>query len=142
MDDMLVRLARCCEPLPGDPIEGFVTIGRGVSVHRLDCTNIDTLRDQHERIVDVSWAGDQIAGYAVWIQVEALDRTLLLRDVTAAISDTEGNISASSTVTGRDRVAVLRYEVELSDPTQLPRMLADIRGVDGVYAVKRIPRPG
>jgi guanosine-3',5'-bis(diphosphate) 3'-pyrophosphohydrolase len=141
LDDMLVRLARCCEPLPGDPIEGFVTVGRGVSVHRSDCTNIDALREQHERIVEVSWAGDQLSSFSVWIQVEALDRTLLLRDVTAVISDTGGNISASSTVTGRDRVAVLRYEVELSDPTQLPRMLADIRGVDGVYAVKRIPQP-
>ncbi|MFP3913538.1 MAG: RelA/SpoT family protein [Actinomycetota bacterium] len=142
MDDMLVRLAKCCEPIPGDPIEGFVTVGHGVSVHRSDCTNIDALRSQHERIVDVTWSGDQLTSYSVWIQVEALDRTLLLRDVTAVISDTGGNISASSTITGRDRVAILRYEVELSDPTQLPRMLADIRGVDGVYAVKRIPQPG
>lgn len=141
LDDMLVHLARCCGPLPGDPIEGFVTVGRGVSVHRSDCSNIGSLRRQHERIVDVAWAQDQAAGYSVWIQVEALDRTLLLRDVTAVISDTGGNITASSTVTGRDRVAVLRYEVELSDPGQLPRMLADVRGVDGVYAVRRIPQP-
>ncbi len=141
LDDMLVRLAKCCEPVPGDPIEGFVTVGRGVSVHRSDCTNIDALRERHERMVDVAWAADQITSYSVWIQVEALDRTLLLRDVTAVISDTGGNITASSTVTGRDRLAVLRYEVELSDASQLPRMLADIRGVDGVYAARRIPQP-
>ena len=141
LDDMLVRLARCCDPVPGDPIEGFVTVGRGVSVHRSDCTNIGALREQHERMVDVSWAVDRMASYAVWIQVEALDRTLLLRDVTSVISDTGGNITASSTVTGRDRVAILRYEVELSDPSQLPRMLADVRGVDGVFAVSRIPEP-
>jgi GTP pyrophosphokinase len=141
LDDMLVRLARCCDPVPGDPIEGFVTVGRGVSVHRADCTNIGALREQHERMVDVSWDADRISSYAVWIQVEALDRTLLLRDVTAVISDTGGNITASSTVTGRDRVAILRYEVELSDPSQLPRMLADIRRVDGVFAVSRIPEP-
>lgn len=141
LDDMLVRLARCCEPVPGDPIEGFVTVGRGVSVHRSDCTNIGALRGQRERMVDVSWATDRTASFPVWIQVEALDRTLLLRDVTAVISDTGGNITASSTVTGRDRVAILRYEVELSDPGQLPRMLADVRGVDGVYSVFRIPEP-
>ncbi len=73
--------------------------------------------------------------------MEALDRTLLLRDVTSVISETGGNITASSTVTGPDRVAILRYEVELSDASQLPRMLADIRGVDGVYAARRIPQP-
>src|SRR5690606_39059930 len=141
LDDMLVRLAKCCEPVPGDPIEGFVTVGRGVSAHRSDCTNIDALRERHERMVDVTWAADQITSYSVWIQVEALDRTLLLRDVTSVISETGGNITASSTVTGPDRVAILRYEVELSDASQLPRMLADIRGVDGVYAARRIPQP-
>ncbi|MGA7271607.1 MAG: bifunctional (p)ppGpp synthetase/guanosine-3',5'-bis(diphosphate) 3'-pyrophosphohydrolase [Acidimicrobiia bacterium] len=141
LDDMLVRLARCCQPVPGDRIEGFVTVGRGVSVHRSDCANVGALREQRERMVDVSWATDRISTFAVWIQVEALDRTLLLRDVTAVISETGGNITASSTVTGRDRVAVLRYEVELSDAGQLPRMLADIRGVDGVFAVSRILEP-
>jgi GTP diphosphokinase / guanosine-3',5'-bis(diphosphate) 3'-diphosphatase len=141
LDDMLVHIARCCSPVPGDQIEGFVTVGRGVSVHRNDCPNIGALREQAERMVDVSWDRDTMSGYSVWIQVEALDRTLLLRDVTAVISDTGGNITASSTVTGRDRVAVLRYEVELSDSGQLPRMLADIRGVDGVYAVRRITQP-
>jgi GTP diphosphokinase / guanosine-3',5'-bis(diphosphate) 3'-diphosphatase len=141
LEDMLVHIARCCAPVPGDRIEGFVTVGRGVSVHRSDCPNIGALREQAERMVDVSWDRDTMSGYSVWIQVEALDRTLLLRDVTAVISDTGGNITASSTVTGRDRVAVLRYEVELSDSGQLPRMLADIRGVDGVYAVRRITQP-
>lgn len=141
LDDMLVHLARCCVPVPGDRIEGFVTVGRGVSVHRSDCPNIGALREQSERMVDVAWPRDRMTGFSVWIQVEALDRTLLLRDVTAVISDTGGNITASSTVTGRDRVAVLRYEVELSDSSQLPRMLADIRGVDGVYAVRRIAQP-
>ena len=141
LDDMLVRRAHCCDPVPDDPIEGFVTVGRGVSVHRSDCPNIGALRDQRERMVEVSWSADRAASFPVWIQVEALDRTLLLRDVTSVISDTGGNITASSTVTGRDRVAVLRYEVELSDAGQLPRMLADIRGVDGVFAVSRISEP-
>ena len=138
MDDMLVRIARCCAPVPGDPIVGFITIGRGVSVHRSDCTNINSLSDQRERMVEVSWPPDRVGTFAVWVQVEALDRTRLLRDVTAAISDLGGNITASSSVTGRDRVAILRYEVELSDPGTVPRLIADLRGVDGVFAAYRL----
>jgi GTP pyrophosphokinase len=138
MDDMLVRVARCCAPVPGDDIMGFITVGRGVSVHRADCTNIASLTEHRERMVEVSWPADRVGIFTVWIQVEALDRTRLLRDVTAAISDLGGNITASSSVTGRDRVAVLRYEVELSDPGVLPRLLADLRGVDGVFAAYRL----
>ena len=136
MEDMLIHIARCCAPVPGDPIVGFITVGRGVSVHRADCTNITDLNDR--RLVEVSWPPDRAGTFAVWIQVEALDRTRLLRDVTAAISDLGGNIVASSSVTGRDRVAVLRYEVELSDPGALPRLLADLKGVDGVFASYRL----
>ncbi|MDQ3499786.1 MAG: TGS domain-containing protein, partial [Actinomycetota bacterium] len=136
MDDMLVHIARCCAPVPGDPIVGFITVGRGVSVHRADCTNNSSLSDR--RMVEVSWPPERVGSFAVWIQVEALDRTRLLRDVTAGISDLGGNILASSSVTGRDRVAVLRYEVELSDPGVLPRLLADLKGVDGVFAAYRL----
>ena len=136
MEDMLVHIARCCAPVPGDPIVGFITVGRGVSVHQADCTNIADLNDS--RLVEVSWPPDRVGTFAVWIQVEALDRTRLLRDVTAAISDLGGNIVASSSVTGRDRVAILRYEVELSDPGALPRLLADLKGVDGVFASYRL----
>jgi GTP pyrophosphokinase len=138
MDDMLVRIARCCAPVPGDPIVGFVTVGRGVSVHRADCTNVSSLSEQRERMVEVSWPPERVGRFAVWVQVEALDRTKLLRDVTAAISDLGGNITASSSVTGRDRIAILRYEVELSDAEQLHRLLADLRGVDGVFAAYRL----
>ena len=136
-DDMLVHLARCCSPVPGDPIVGYVTVGRGVSVHRADCTNVASLADRRERAVEVSWPGDDGA-FVVWIQVEALDRTRLLRDVTAVVTDTGGNITASSTAVGDDRVAILKYEVELSDPTQLPRLLSDLRGVDGVFSGFRL----
>lgn len=138
MDDMLVHIARCCAPVPGDPIVGFITVGRGVSVHRADCTNIASLTERRERMVEVSWPADRVGIFTVWLQVEALDRTRLLRDVTAAISDIGGNITASSSVTGRDRVAVLRYEVELSDAGTLPHLLADLRGVDGVFAAYRL----
>lgn len=138
LDDMMVHLARCCGPVPGEDILGFVTVGRGVSVHRSDCTNLGDLWDRRERMVEVSWNPTQIGRFAVWVQVEALDRTKLLRDVTAAISDLGGNITASSSSVSPDRVAVLRYEVELSDPGAVPRLIADLRGVEGVFSAYRI----
>ncbi len=138
LDDVLVNLARCCGPVPGDPIMGFVTVGRGVSVHRTDCANIGALEEQPERLIEVAWAPNQSESFFVWIQVEALDRPRLLRDVTAVLSDHGANIHTSSSVAGRDRVAFLRYEVELSDPAQLERVLADLRDVGGVYEAYRL----
>jgi GTP diphosphokinase / guanosine-3',5'-bis(diphosphate) 3'-diphosphatase len=138
-EDMMVRIARCCAPVPGDGIVGFVTVGRGVSVHRDDCTNLSALvNERRERMVDVAWTADRMGTFTVWVQVEALDRTKLLRDVTEVISDLGGNITASSSITGRDRVAILRYEVELSDPGAVDRLIHDLRGVDGVYAAFRL----
>jgi guanosine-3',5'-bis(diphosphate) 3'-pyrophosphohydrolase len=137
-DDMLVNLARCCSPVPGDPIVGYVTVGRGVSVHRSDCTNVASLAERRERTVEVTWPAGEVGPFVVWIQVEALDRTKLLRDVTSVVSDTGGNITASSTLVGEGRVAILKYEIELSDPSQLARLLSDIRGVDGVYSAFRL----
>jgi GTP pyrophosphokinase len=137
-DDMLVSLAQCCTAVPGDPIVGYVTVGRGVSVHRSDCTNVESLADRRERTVEVSWPAEDEGAFVVWIQVEALDRTRLLRDVTAMVSDTGGNITASSSQVGDDKVAVLRYEVELSDRGQLPRLLNDLRSVDGVFTAFRL----
>ena len=139
LSDMMVSIARCCVPVPGDPIVGFVTVGRGVSVHRSDCTNLSSLlANGSERMVDVSWPADRVGTFTVWVQVEALDRTRLLRDVTDVISEFAGNITASSSITGRDRVAILRYEVELSDPSQVPHLINDLRGVDGVFASFRL----
>jgi GTP pyrophosphokinase len=137
-EDMLVRMAKCCGPVPGDDIVGFVTIGRGVSVHRADCGNIGSLTERSERMVDVAWAAEQTGTFFVWIQVEALDRAKLLRDVTAALSDYGANIHASSSVTGRDRIALLRYEVELSDREALEGLLQGLGSVDGVYEAYRL----
>lgn len=143
MDDLLVRIARCCAPVPGDPIVGFITVGRGVSVHRDDCTNIGALEERAERLIDVSWASEQTGSFFVWVQVEALDRPGLLRDVTNVLSELGGNIHASSSGTGRDRVAVLRFEVELSEARLLDRVLADLGSVDGVFdAYRLVPRAG
>jgi GTP pyrophosphokinase len=136
---MMVRIARCCAPVPGDGIVGFVTVGRGVSVHRDDCTNLQSLADdRRERMVEVAWSADRMGRFAIWVQVEALDRTKLLRDVTEVISDLGGNISASSSITGRDRVAILRYEIELSDPGLVDKMINDLRSVDGVFGAFRL----
>ncbi|MDK1018916.1 MAG: bifunctional (p)ppGpp synthetase/guanosine-3',5'-bis(diphosphate) 3'-pyrophosphohydrolase [Actinomycetota bacterium] len=137
-EEMLVRMAKCCGPVPGDEIAGFVTVGRGVSVHRSDCGNIGSLSRHTERMVDVAWSGEQTGTYFVWIQVEALDRSKLLRDVTGALSDSQANIHASSSVTGRDRIAVLRYEIELSDREALEGLLNGLRDIDGVYDAYRL----
>ena len=137
-DDVWVRIARCCGPVPGDDLVGFVTVGRGVSVHRADCSNIMRLGDRADRMIEASWAPGQVSSFSVWFQVEALDRPNLLRDVTSVISDVGGNIVGASSRTDRDRVAVLRYEVELSDPGQLNRVLAAMRRVDNVYEAYRL----
>ncbi|MDJ0496876.1 MAG: bifunctional (p)ppGpp synthetase/guanosine-3',5'-bis(diphosphate) 3'-pyrophosphohydrolase [Acidimicrobiia bacterium] len=142
MDDMLVRVARCCAPVPGDEIVGFVTVGRGVSVHRADCANIGALGDRAERMIDVSWDVDYTGSFFAWVQIEALDRPKLLRDVTEVISDHGGNIQAASSATGRDRVAILRFEVQLSDPQQLERVIAEARRVDGVFDAYRLVPQG
>ncbi len=141
LDDVWVRIARCCAPVPGDDIVGFVTVGRGVSVHRSDCTNIASLGE--ERMIDVAWSPDRVGRFSVWIQIESLDRPRMLRDVTELISDVGGDIRASSSTTSRDRTAVLRYEVELSDPGQVDRLIDGLRGIDGVYdAYRLVPQSG
>ncbi len=142
MDDMLVRVARCCAPVPGDEIMGFVTVGRGVSVHRTDCANIGALGERAERIIEVSWDSDYAGSFFAWVQLEALDRPRLLRDVTEVISDHGGNIQAASSATGRDRVAILRFEVELSDPQQLDRVIAEAKRVEGVFDAYRLVPQG
>jgi GTP pyrophosphokinase len=141
LDDVWVRIARCCAPVPGDAIVGFVTVGHGVSVHRADCTNIGALSDRSERIIDVAWDAGHSGAFTVWVQVEAFDRPRLLQDVTVRLSDLGVNIAASSSATDRDRVAILRYEVELSEPAQLDRLLTDLRTIEGVYdAYRLVPR--
>lgn len=142
MDDLLVRIARCCAPVPGDDIMGFVTVGRGVSVHRTDCTNFGALEEKAERMIEVSWSHQQGESFFVWIQVESLDRPGLLMDVTRVLSDLGANIHASSSATGRDMVAILRYEVEMSDAQLLERLLIEIRKVSGVFDAYRLVPKG
>ena len=138
MDDMLVRVAQCCTPLPGDPIVGYVTVGRGVSIHRADCTNVGSLADRDERMIEVGWSAEHAGTFRAAVQAEALDRPRLLRDVTVALADLGANIVASSTVTNRDRVAILRFEIELSDVATLDRAIEEMRAVEGVYDAYRL----
>ncbi|MBO0839644.1 MAG: bifunctional (p)ppGpp synthetase/guanosine-3',5'-bis(diphosphate) 3'-pyrophosphohydrolase [Sciscionella sp.] len=136
--DIWVKLARCCTPVPGDDILGFVTRGGGVSVHRLDCTNADDLRRSPERLVDVEWAPSETSVFLVAIQVEALDRHRLLSDVTKVLADEKVNILSASVQTSRDRVAVSKFSFEMGDPKHLGHVLRAVRGVDGVFDVYRV----
>jgi guanosine-3',5'-bis(diphosphate) 3'-pyrophosphohydrolase len=139
---MLVRLARCCTPVPGDAIEGFVTRGRGVSVHRSDCPNIAELHREPERFVPVDWATDSGSTFRVAVEVEAFDRKHLLRDVTSVLGDLHLSIVSAQVSTRADRVAVLRFSFELADPAHLTHAIRSIAGVEGVYDVYRVvPRP-
>jgi len=136
--DIWVKLAKCCTPVPGDDIVGFVTRGRGVSVHRRDCVNAGPLLDTQERVVDVEWAPTAGSVFLVNVQVEALDRTRLLSDVTRVLSDAHVNILSASVTTTRDRVAVSRFSFEMGDPKHLGHVLNQVRAVQGVYDAYRV----
>jgi GTP pyrophosphokinase len=137
--DVWARLSKCCTPVPGDSITGFVTRGNGVSVHRADCVNVRHLvESEPERLVNVHWSPREGSMFLVAIQTEALDRTGLLSDVTRAISDQHVNILSASVTTTRDRVAVSRFTFEMGDPKHLGHVLRAVRSVDGVYDVYRI----
>jgi GTP pyrophosphokinase len=138
MSDVWAKLAKCCTPVPGDDILGFVTRGGGVSVHRTDCTNAADLQRKPERLVEVEWASQPGAVFLVAIQVEALDRHRLLSDVTKALADERVNILSASVQTSRDRVAISRFTFELADPAHLGAVLQAVRNVEGVFDVERV----
>lgn len=136
--DVWVKLARCCTPVPGDPIMGFITRGNGVSVHRTDCTNAESLRAQPDRMIEVEWAPSAASVFLVQLQVEALDRNRLLSDVTRVLSDQHVNILSASVQTSRDRVAISRFTFEMGDPGHLDHVMKAVRKIDGVFDVYRI----
>ena len=138
VDDIWVKLARCCTPVPGDDIMGFVTRGAGVSVHRSDCVNVEGLRAQPERIVEVEWTQGTSSMFLVQIQVEALDRSRLLSDVTRVLSDAHVNILSANVSTSRDRVALSKFVFEMAEPGHLASVLAAVRKVEGVFDVYRL----
>ena len=137
-DDVLVKLARCCTPVPGDAIIGFITKGSGVSIHRNDCVNAgDLVQNQNDRIVNVSWRLGAASVFLVNIQVEALDRESLLADVTRTLSDQHVNILSASVSTSKDRTAISRFTFEMADATHLDAVIAAVRHIEGVYDVYR-----
>ena len=137
-DDVLVKLARCCTPVPGDLIVGFVTRGSGVSVHRSDCKNVTVLEQQPERMMEVSWAANTKSLFLVNIQIEALDRGGLLSDVTRVLAEHHVNILSASVSTRSDRVALSRFVFEMADPAVLEHLLNAVRRIDAVYDVYRV----
>jgi GTP pyrophosphokinase len=139
LDDVMVRLSRCCTPVPGDNIVGFVTAGRGVSVHRSDCANAVALSSRMgDRQIEVEWDGGPAGMFVCSIEVEALDRARLLRDVSTVLSEHHVNIVSSFTSTGSDQVAHLRFEFELADPSHLESVLATVKRVESVYDAYRV----
>jgi guanosine-3',5'-bis(diphosphate) 3'-pyrophosphohydrolase len=137
LSDVLIKLARCCTPVPGDDIVGFVTRGAGVSVHRGDCTNLKSLAPQG-RMVEVEWAPTAQSMFLVAIQVEGLDRARLLSDITRVLSDVHVNILSASVATTRDRIAKSRFTFEMADPAHLGHVLKAVRTVDGVFDAYRV----
>ena len=139
IDDVLVRLSRCCNPVPGDEIIGFVTRGRGVSVHRADCPNAVDLKREPERIIDVEWEGSPSAeqSYKVEITIEAIDRLNLLLDVTRVISEAGANVLSCQTNSHRDGVVDMRYLFQISDLSLIERTLKHLSEVEGVFEARR-----
>ena len=137
-DDIKVRMARCCVPVPGDDILGFVTINNGISIHRSDCLNVRIDNSQGERIVDVSWGLNAHTGSIVWVEIEAIDRPYLLRDATIAISDNGGNILVAKSITNSKRIVSLLFQIELSDNIQLEYIISDSKDIENVFDAKRV----
>ncbi len=136
--DILVKLARCCTPVPGDQIVGFITRGAGVSVHQANCHNVQSLMREPERMIDVEWAPSSKSVFLVQIQIEALDRAGLLSDVTRVLSEHHVNILSANVSTSTNRLAVSRFVFEMGDTTHLDRVLNAVRRIDAVYDVYRV----
>jgi GTP pyrophosphokinase len=136
--DILVKLARCCTPVPGDKIVGFVTRGTGVSVHQASCHNVQSLLKEPERMIDVEWAPTSKSLFLVHIQIEALDRSGLLSDVTRVLSEHHVNILSATVNTSSNRLALSRFVFEMGDTTHLDRVLNAVRRIDAVYDVYRV----
>ena len=141
LDGVLAHPALCCNPVPGDPIVGYVTKGRGVSIHKTNCPNIVSLikRADHARLVEVQWGAKSAEMYAVSIQVKAYDRAGLLRDVTGLVADEKINMQSAEAVTGmKNNMAVINATLELSNISQLTRIMTRIERLPNVLEVRRV----
>ncbi|GAB3591145.1 Bifunctional (p)ppGpp synthase/hydrolase relA [Corynebacterium faecale] len=141
--DVLAKLAKCCMPVPGDEIFGFVTRGGGVSVHRTDCTNAEKLREEPERMVQVAWASEgQGSVFSATLQLEALDRAGLLFELTRVINDQKVSVTAMNSHCSEDRVATVRFTFAVSDTKQLGSLMTQLRNAEGVFDVYRVTSGG
>jgi GTP diphosphokinase / guanosine-3',5'-bis(diphosphate) 3'-diphosphatase len=139
LDDIMVRLSRCCTPVPGDEIIGFVTRGRGVSVHRADCANAAALSaDDVGRMIEVEWDRERADSFTAAVELKAFDRSGLGVDVWRSLSELHLNVLRSESLTGSDRVSRMRFEFELADPAHLDSLLGSLKRIDGVYDAYRV----
>src|SRR4051794_31388903 len=139
LDDVMVRLSRCCTPVPGDEIMGFVTRGRGVSIHRTDCANAMSLAmGQSDRLIEVEWDSESNGSFVASIEVKALDRAKLLRDVSTILAEAHINILSCNTLTGSDRISTMRFDFELGDASHLDSLISQIKQIDSIYDAFRV----
>jgi GTP diphosphokinase / guanosine-3',5'-bis(diphosphate) 3'-diphosphatase len=137
VEDVAVRLAKCCRPVPGDEIAGYVSLGRGITIHRADCKNVKALKRAPERFVDVGWEGDNVASYRVEIQIDAYDRTRLLEDLSRTFSEGGINIIGASCTTNHPMVKN-KFVIEVGDTEQLKHCISRLRNVESVFDAYRI----
>ncbi len=138
MDNMLIHLSKCCNPVPGDKVVGFITRGRGVSIHTADCPNVGELAFDKERLVEVSWGDFQPGAHAVKISVRTEDKPGLLANVSSSISAAEANITHAEAITGEDKQATLNFTIDIKDVEHLNRIIKNIETINGVLDVKRV----
>jgi GTP pyrophosphokinase len=141
VEDVAVRLAKCCRPVPGDDIVGYVSLGRGITVHREDCRNVGALRKAPERFTEVSWDGDNESSYRVELQVDAWDRTRLLEDLSRTFAEAGLNILEARCTTKHPMVKN-RFVVEVGDTEQLKGCISRLRNVDSVFDAYRVTPTG
>ena len=141
VDDVAVRLAKCCRPVPGDEIVGYVSLGRGITVHREDCRNVAALKKAPERFTEVSWDGDNESSYRVELQVDAWDRTRLLEDLSRTFAEAGLNILEARCTTKHPMVKN-RFVVEVGDTEQLKQCISRLRNVDSVFDAYRVTPTG
>ena len=137
VDSVAVRLAKCCRPVPGDEIAGYVSLGRGITIHRADCKNVKALKKAPERFVEVSWDGDNEASYRVELQIDAYDRTRLLEDLSRTFSEAGINILGASCTTKHPMVKNT-FVIEVGDTEQLKQCISRLRNVESVFDAYRI----
>ena len=137
IDNCLVKLSKCCNPLPGDEIIGYITKGRGVSIHRKDCVNVKDLLTEENRMIDVQWFEESKENYNVNLEVLANDRTGLLVDILNAVKLTRANLMGVNTKTTKEKIAIMDINIEVENIEELNKVIRAIKKVDSVYEVKR-----